>query len=210
MSLIVAIRDKNRIVLGADKQMSCGNSKNHLTTKIWEVPSLNGAIMGSVGSARATQVVQYADIIDKNMIYNNIIPTEFIVNSLIPNLKALLKANNINITTPDDSPCELMPNSFIFAYYNRAWLINSDFTVIELFNYEALGSGADIAKGALYASFDKTPFERIILGIDAAAENTLYVDNEIEILTTYEDKNDQEQWKQALNFRKKALKGQYK
>ena len=34
MSLVIAIKDKNRIVLGADKQTSVGNNKDHLATKI--------------------------------------------------------------------------------------------------------------------------------------------------------------------------------
>lgn len=34
MSLVVAIKQKNRIVLGADKQISTGDSKNHTSTKI--------------------------------------------------------------------------------------------------------------------------------------------------------------------------------
>jgi len=35
MSLVVAIKDKDRIVMGADKQVSAGDSKDHTNTKIW-------------------------------------------------------------------------------------------------------------------------------------------------------------------------------
>ena len=34
MSLVVAIKDKDRVVLGADKQVSTGDTKNHTNTKI--------------------------------------------------------------------------------------------------------------------------------------------------------------------------------
>lgn len=34
MSLVIAIRDKNRVVLGADKQITAGDFKDHITTKI--------------------------------------------------------------------------------------------------------------------------------------------------------------------------------
>ena len=34
MSLVVAIHDKDRIILGADKQVSTGDSKDHTNTKI--------------------------------------------------------------------------------------------------------------------------------------------------------------------------------
>ena len=66
MSLVIAIKDKNRIVLGADKQTSIGNNKDHLATKIWEVSDLPGALMGSVGSVRVSQILQYSELIDKN------------------------------------------------------------------------------------------------------------------------------------------------
>ena len=37
MSLVIAIKDKDRIVLGADKQASTGGTKDHTNTKIWAV-----------------------------------------------------------------------------------------------------------------------------------------------------------------------------
>ena len=66
MSLVIAIKDKDRIVFGADKQVSGAGSKSHNTIKIWDVPELPGAIMGGVGSLRASQVIQYSKLIDLN------------------------------------------------------------------------------------------------------------------------------------------------
>ena len=83
MSLVVAIKDKDRIVLGADKQASTGSTKDHTNTKIWELEELPGAILGAVGSARASQIIQYSQIIDKNML-DNPIDTDFIVRVLAP------------------------------------------------------------------------------------------------------------------------------
>jgi 20S proteasome alpha/beta subunit len=34
MSLVIAIKDRDRIVLGSDKQVSAGPTKSHATTKI--------------------------------------------------------------------------------------------------------------------------------------------------------------------------------
>ena len=79
--------------------------------------------MGSVGSARASQVVQYMNVIDKNLISNEEISTDFIICSLVPTLAAGLKANGIKVEIPDEGVCEMMPNSFIFAYQDNAWLI---------------------------------------------------------------------------------------
>ena len=72
MSLVVAIKDKDRVVLGADKQVSTGGTKDHTNTKIWKLEELPGAIIGSVGAARASQIIQYSQIIDKNLITENL------------------------------------------------------------------------------------------------------------------------------------------
>ena len=105
--------------LVADKQVSTGDSKEHTSTKIWPVSELPGAIMGSVGSARASQIIQYSNIIDKNM-FDGEISTDFIICSLAPTIAGGLKQNGINLDTKEDAVCEMMPNSFIFAYKDRA------------------------------------------------------------------------------------------
>ncbi len=182
MSLVVAIKDKDRIVLGADKQASTGGTKDHTNTKIWEVEELPGAIIGAVGSARASQIVQYSQVIDKNMIGQEI-DTEFIVRVLAPTIATGLKANGI-VVDSEDAKCDMMPNAFIFAYNDKAWTIWHDLSVSEINEYFAIGSGANVARGALYATKDKNPFDRIVTSIEAAAESTLYVDNGIDLLAT--------------------------
>lgn len=201
MSLVIAIKDKNRIVLGADKQTSVGNNKDHLATKIWEVADLPGALMGSVGSVRASQILQYSELIDKNSLGE--IPTfEFIVRSLVPIIHATLDANGVRCAIPseDEGVSVMMPNCILFAYKDRAWMIWHDFSVTEIEDYLAIGSGSDIAKGVLFATADKNPFERIVTAIDAAAETTVYVDDGIDILMTEEKPTDLKQFSKALGI----------
>jgi ATP-dependent protease HslVU (ClpYQ) peptidase subunit len=190
MSLVVAIKDKDRIVLGADKQASAGGTKDHTNIKIWEVEELPGALMGGVGSARASQILQYSQVIDKNLLGKEV-DTEFIVRVLVPLIAMHLKNNGIIIDNSKEAGCDLMPNAFIFAYKDRAWTIWHDFSVSEIDSYLAIGSGSDVAKGVLYATQDKDPFERIVTGIAAAAESTLYVDNGIDLLVTEEHDGDE-------------------
>jgi len=207
MSLVIAIKEKNRIVLGADKQVSVGDSKDHTNTKIWPVTELPGAIMGSVGSARASQIVQYMNIIDKNLIpENQEVSTDFIICSLVPTIAAGLKQNGINVDIPDGGSCELMPNSFIFAYKDRAWMIWNDFSVSEIEGYFTIGSGSDVARGALFATEDKNPFERIVTSIDAAADTTLYVDNGIDLLATEDFEGDDVAIARALGYEINEIK----
>lgn len=209
MSLVIAIKDKDRIVLGADKQVSVGDSKEHTSTKIWPVDELPGAVMGGVGSARASQIIQYSNIIDKNL-FDTDISTDFVICSLAPTIKSALKQNGINIDAKDDGVCDMMPNSFIFAYKDTAWLIWNDLSVTELGDYLAIGSGSDVAKGALFATKDKNPFERIVTAIDAAADTTLFVDDGIDLLATGSHKDDEEQAARALGYELKEAEEEIK
>lgn len=183
MSLVVAIKDKDRIVLGADKQASTGGTKDHTNTKIWKLEELPGAIIGSVGSARASQIIQYSQVIDKNLVTESI-DTPFVVRVLAPTLANGLRNNGIVVDHADGSKCDMMPNAFIFAYKNKAWTIWHDLSVSEIEDYFAIGSGSDVARGALFATQDRNPFDRIVTCIEAAAESTLYVDNGIDLLAT--------------------------
>lgn len=199
MSLVIAVKDKNRIVLGADKQVSTGYSKDHTCTKIWEVPNLSGAIMGGVGSARASQIVQYTPIVDKNDLDTTSgVTTEWVILSLVPCIVSALKNGGIDCSVQEESHCTIMPNAFLFAYKDKAWMIWNDLSVTEVVDYLAIGSGSDVANGALYATPDNDPFDRIVTAIDAAAESTLYVDNGVDLLMTEQESSDAKNIAKAL------------
>lgn len=184
MSLVIAIKDKNRIILGSDRQTSTAYNKDHSCTKIWAVPELEGAIMGGVGSMRASQIIQFSPVVDKNLLTKEGPTLDLMVSSLGPSIMATLEANGIVCEAEEKGACKMLPNAFIFAYKDKAWMIWNDLSVTEIDDYLAIGSGSDVAKGVLFATRDKTPFERIVTSIDAAADMTLFVDDGIDILTT--------------------------
>ena len=72
----------------------------------------------------------------------------------------------------------------------------------------AIGSGSDVASGALYATQEKNPFERVVTAIDAAAESTLFVDNGIDMLVTDDRKDDNRHLAKALGFELNELKAE--
>ena len=57
-----------------------------------------------------------------------------------------------------------------------------------------------MARGALFVTGDKNPFDRIVSCIDAAAESTLFVDDGIDILVTEEHKDDEKLLAKALGL----------
>lgn len=199
MSLVIAIKDKNRIVLGSDRQTSTAYNKDHSCTKIWNVPDLDGAIMGGVGMARASQIIQFSPVVDKNLLAEEGPTLDFMISSLGPSIMATLEANGVICDAKEGDACKMSPNSFIFAYKDKAWMIWNDLSVTEIEDYLAIGSGSDVAKGVLFATKDKNPFERIITAIDAAADMTLFVDDGVDLLTTRLYASDTKDLKSALN-----------
>lgn len=199
MSLVIAIKDGKRIVLGSDKQTSTAFNKEHSCTKVWNVPDLDGAIMGGVGMARASQIIQFSPVIDKNLLATEGPTLDFMVSSLGPSIMATLEANGIVCDPKEGETCKMLPNSFIFAYKDKAWMIWNDLSVIEIDDYLAIGSGSDVAKGVLFATRDKNPFERIITAIDAAADMTLFVDDGVDLLATEFYQADNKNITKALN-----------
>lgn len=208
MSLIVAIKDKDRVVFGSDKQVSTSVTKDHSATKIWEVVDLPGAIMGSVGSMRASQVIQYSRLFDLNEIMDKGgISTSFVINSLVPNIVGQLRSAGVSLAAAEDGDlsCASIPNMFLFALGESAWMIWTDLSVTELDDYLAIGSGSDVATGVLFATKEKNPFERIVTCIDAAAETTLFVDDGVDLLATKYYPRDRQQIAKALDIDLKVI-----
>lgn len=191
MSLVVAIRDGNRFILGADKQASSWNNKVHTATKIWETEYENCCI-GSVGTARGSQVIQYIKgLLDNAGFGKAELDDAFIHLQLPRTLYETLKAHGVLV---EDSTREFfLPNAFFIAYKDRCWKINQDLSVEEVEDYDAIGSGEDVAQGVIETALaygEKNPYMVISHAIDIAAEKTLYVDHEIDFVETGHTKKD--------------------
>ena len=206
MSLVIALKDKDRIILAADKQGTLGDSCSHTATKVWDIQGQPEAVMGGVGFAIGNQIIQYSpNWIDKNDICDpNFQMTKSYVAQVIgPTIRQILIANGIEVTPSDEDGVRFpaMPNSFIFAYKDKAWLIGRDLTVEEIGEVEdffVMGSGSDVAYGSLYSTADKGPFERIAIALEAASTRSITVDDYCEVVTTKQMENDEIDYLKAM------------
>ena len=114
MSLVIAIRDKDRFILGADKQVSGWNNKNHTATKIW-FTEYEGCCIGSVGYARASQVIQFIKgLLDNAGFGKDALDDAFIHLQLPRTIYETLKAHGVVIDNPEQT--FTLPNAFFIAY----------------------------------------------------------------------------------------------
>ena len=206
MSLVIAIKNKNRFILGADKQASIWNNKEHSATKVWYT-EYEGCCIGSVGWARASQIVQYIKgLLDGAGFGKSELNDEYIHLQLPRIIYETLKAHGA-IVENLEQPISL-PNDFFIAYKDRCWKIGSDLSVTEIAEYDAIGSGSDIALGVIETSYmykEPNPFQIITNAIDIAAEKTLYVDHEVEFVTTELIKSDVDNQMTALGYSKDQI-----
>ena len=117
-----------------------------------------------------------------------------------PRDRQRVEAHGICCSPNPDDKTKIIPNAFLIAIDDQAWVIWHDLSVIEVEDYFAIGSGSDVATGALYATKDKNPFERIVTCIDAAAETTLFVDDGVDLVATSIRKEDKKLIAKALNI----------
>lgn len=195
MSLVVAIKTEEGIVMGCDSQVSYGNNKyslsNDLSCKIWNIINCPYGLMGSVGILRDSQIISAHAIIDPTKIITDSIDFDYVVCDLYSCICDILESyHRISLApTYDESGTFIPPilnNEFIFAYKDEAYQISQEGCVRAIDDYLVIGSGAEIATGVLDNNVDKAPEERIIEAISTCNRNTLYIDNNVTLFYSYD------------------------
>ena len=189
MSVIIAIKDKNKIVMGCDSQATIGQIKSKVSqehSKIFEIKGLKHSLMGVVGSCRDSQLISVADeIIDPLTKLTEEINYEYVVKNIYNNIYTVLVTNNRIDRDANGYFVNFTKDDFLFAFKDQAyWSSGSDGSVEEIEDYLVVGSGAEIAMGVLENNKDKTPEERIKEAIKACNDKTVYIDNNVVIKRT--------------------------
>ena len=186
LSVILAIKDKNKIIMGCDSQATFGNIKNSLNAthnKIFKVKNVKHCLMGVVGSCRDSQLLSVSEIANDLELYRD--EYEWVVKNLFHNIYNVLLENNRIDKDDKGDWIKSTQNDYLFAYKNNAYLMSGiDGAVIEINDYLVCGSGSDVAIGVLENNKNKPPEERIREAIKACSDKTLYIDNNIIIEET--------------------------
>ena len=179
MSVVVAIKDGNKIYIGADSQVTKGGTRTTLQNennyKIWKVDGADHCLMGHVGNLRDANIIRLMrDVVDDYDEYCDRVNYRFIVKYLVPEIiKNLRDAKFLKVS---DDYVEYLDSSFLFAYRDKLFYINSDCSVIEINDYVAIGSGANEAIGSLLSTKGQNPKSRIVKAIKSSATSDIYVD----------------------------------
>lgn len=177
MTCIIAIKEDNRIWLGAD---SCLTSSHQVTVGRPKIIKKGEFLLGGAGSLRTLQLFQYStpllDIIEGEDIYH------YLINTVTHQMRQTLKTHG-NI---EKDKKEQTRNEFIIAFRGEIYKIGCDFAINNpVENYTAIGSGEKFALGSLHATelSGLDPRTRITQALDAASKYNSFVAPPYEILS---------------------------
>ena len=188
MSVVVAIKENNKVYIGVDSQVTKGGTrttlKNENNYKVWRVIGAPHCLMAQAGNLRDANVVRLMrDLVTDYNIYREHIGFDFVVKKVVPDIVEELTRYNL---LKDGEKTEVLDSSFLFAYKDQVWVIGQDKSVIEIEDYVSIGSGSDQAIGSLLSTEGQDPRQRIVKAIKSSAASDIYVDYPI-ILTDTEN-----------------------
>lgn len=188
MSVIIAIKEKNKIYMGCDTQVSGGNSKitlNGKSQKVWHHNDLPDLVVGGAGSLRDVQIIQTSvNLFELPPVLLGQINYNYMVQNFFTSVYNILAEKNrisrdVNGQLVNTINCE-----FIVAFEDSMYLVDQEGVVTESENYLVIGSGSEVAIGVLENNKGKKAEVRIREAIKACSENTLYVNNDVYITNT--------------------------
>lgn len=186
MSVIVALKYKNGVVIGADKQCSSFNIKeDNNVIKINKTKYSNNCV-GVVGCLRDANIIlnkdelmNYIDILDKREI-----DFKYVVNTIVPNLfETLRKSNRVNSL----NNIETLKSTFVYCTNKNLYIIFGDGAVVEREDFITVGCGSDEVRGYLNTlnleNLTKEKATEIIQNsIKKSCKDDIYINDKIDLI----------------------------
>lgn len=171
MTCIVGLTKKDTVWIGGD---SAGTSSDmHQRVRADKKVFIRGEfIFGFCGSFRMGQLLQYTLKLPKQPSGKS--DFKYLVNDFIDSVRECLQAEN---KKADNQKEDVLLPYFLFGYRGQLYGIQADYQVSKPeAGFDAVGSGADIAIGAMHASTKVgNPSKRIVTALEASARNNAAV-----------------------------------
>ena len=170
MTCIIGLEHEGTIYIGGD---SAGVEESSLgiCTRADEkvfITDSEDMIVGFSGSFRIGQLLRYALTLPTQKVGQE--DMSYLVTDFIDAVRTMQKDKG---SMKKENELEEHSSAFVIGFNKKLYVVESDFQVGQpLENYTAVGCGADIALGAMYATRDAkmSPEERIQLALSASAE----------------------------------------
>lgn len=168
MSLIVILKEDNKYVVGCDTRISGQDDYEdgyQRVPKAKHIDFHNQLIIGCVGNIGILDVVEM--IVSKE----EKITRGTLVKNVIPKLREITSGTSYEVSN------RCLDGDILIAYKDKAYAITSNYTVINIDDMYALGSGANTAYGSLFTSryMNVDAASRVMLSIKAAGSRIFSV-----------------------------------
>jgi ATP-dependent protease HslVU (ClpYQ) peptidase subunit len=178
MTCIVAVKEGNKIVIGAD---SCVTGSYETLRGTPKVVRKGEFLLGGSGRARGNQLFQYS------VNFPNICEGEehyhYLINTVTPLMRKTFTDHGF--LRKKDSE-EETSNNFMLVFRGEIYTIGSDFFVNHPRDeYLSIGSGTHFALGSLYSTkeLNMSPENRVELALEAASTYNGFVSPPFEIIS---------------------------
>ena len=179
MTCIVGLQHDGDVYIGGDSAASGGWEQHLLSeTKVFE----NGPFLfGWAGSSRDANLIRHA--FTPPLRDSSLSDMKFLVTVFMDAVRNCLKAGGSSWVKDNK---EYTHSHFLVAYRGGLYAVYGDYQIMGVTqNYLAVGSGSEVAHGAMYASGhdeDLTPEGRLRTALAAAAFHTPFVRDPFHIL----------------------------
>ncbi len=170
MTCICAVvhQDGMTISFGAD---SAGSNEYAITVnQSRKIFKKNNLLFGVAGSWRQMQLLHYSLSIPERPI--RITDEEYIALYVVDAIRSCFQEKN---TAKYENNQEFSSCAILIGYRGSIYRLNEDYGALISTTYDAIGSGDDVAKGALYTTGHLHPLDRITVALRSAAEHTAFV-----------------------------------
>lgn len=165
MTCIVGLLDNGKAYMGADSLGSNGYTGNvYKNRKVFKLSENKDILVGYTSSFRMGQLLQYSSgLFDELSLLKNSVDEKYMVNTFIPNVKALFKNGGYEKNETG--------GNFLITFKDKLYEVQSDYAILEPANgFSSVGCGEDFAMASLETTkdLDMKPVDRIIKALESA------------------------------------------
>lgn len=166
MTCIVGLKHKDRVYIGGDSAASDIERLTINTRADEKVFTSNGIIFGFCSSFRIGQLIRYSFNPPEQLHSKSDI--EYLVTDFIDGIRHTIQSGG---SLHKENENEQFDSHFVIGYRDNLYVVYNDFQVAQPRDpFVAVGSGEDLAMGAMYATQDNNdPVERIQIALEAAS-----------------------------------------
>lgn len=148
MSVVVAFRYKDGIILGADKRISKGMRLREDRANKISLTKYSGHGMGSVGLLRHCNLLSIKDeLMDYEDILEGVeVDQSYVIAKIVPNLTRYFTEQQAIVS---EAGTTVMASEVMYVTKDKIFVIGEDFSVVEYPLWAAIGCGEEMVMGLL-------------------------------------------------------------